>query len=263
MSTHTVKPSPARIADERDLLKRYARHPSRSCGRSWSVSVHASRAKARRALFGSRGALRGPAPDRLARPRPRGGPLRPRARDDVLDLRRTDHPRASFGVTFETGPGRSICPAGSRRRSSGSRRRWRSCRRVWAARRRCRMSRSASDIRGEGPRGVERIPDALLAIVRMTRRSPRTAKSTSLERAHRRPGRQLEIVEGGVEVQEAIESLPERDREVLRLRFVEDLTQREIADGGRRVADAGLAHPQSDRRPASRRGRRGDCCRSR
>ena len=39
----------------------------------------------------------------------------------------------------------------------------------------------------------------------------------------------LGIVEDGVEVQEAMSLLSERDREVLHLRFVEDLTQREIA----------------------------------
>lgn len=40
----------------------------------------------------------------------------------------------------------------------------------------------------------------------------------------------FEIAEDAVEVKDAVEGLPERDREILRLRFVEDLTQREIAD---------------------------------
>ena len=40
----------------------------------------------------------------------------------------------------------------------------------------------------------------------------------------------FEIAEDAVEVRDAVAGLPERDREILRLRFVEDLTQREIAD---------------------------------
>lgn len=61
--------------------------------------------------------------------------------------------------------------------------------------------------------------------------SPQTddGEATSLsERIGDLDGR-FETIEDGVEVLEAIESLSARDREVLRLRFVEDLTQREIA----------------------------------
>ena len=43
---------------------------------------------------------------------------------------------------------------------------------------------------------------------------------------------------------DAFEVLSERDREVLRLRFAEDLTQTEISRARRRLADAGVAdHP--------------------
>lgn len=51
----------------------------------------------------------------------------------------------------------------------------------------------------------------------------------------------LETVEEGVEVAEALEVLSDRDREVLRLRFVEDLTQREIA------AEIGVSQMQISR----------------
>jgi RNA polymerase sigma-B factor len=39
-----------------------------------------------------------------------------------------------------------------------------------------------------------------------------------------------DVVEYGAAIEDTLEDMPERDREVLRLRFVEDLTQTEIAD---------------------------------
>lgn len=49
------------------------------------------------------------------------------------------------------------------------------------------------------------------------------------ERIGRVDGR-FEITEDSAEIQDAVRGLPDRDREILHLRFVEDLTQREIAD---------------------------------
>ena len=54
-------------------------------------------------------------------------------------------------------------------------------------------------------------------------------ESTSLSERIGEPDVRLSTIDDGVEVQDAVEHLSDRDREVLRLRFVEDLTQREIA----------------------------------
>ena len=62
--------------------------------------------------------------------------------------------------------------------------------------------------------------------------------------------------EDAATVERLMRVLTEREREVLRLRFAEDLTQAEIGDAHRRLADARLAdHPPGDR--AAPRGGRG------
>ena len=58
--------------------------------------------------------------------------------------------------------------------------------------------------------------------------------------------------EDSATVERLMRVLTEREREVLRLRFAEDLTQAEIGDAHRRLADARVAdHPPGDR-PAPR-----------
>ena len=63
------------------------------------------------------------------------------------------------------------------------------------------------------------------------------------------------VAEDAATVERLMRVLNDREREVLRLRFAEDLTQAEIGDARRRLADARLAHhPPGDR--AAARGRR-------
>ena len=63
------------------------------------------------------------------------------------------------------------------------------------------------------------------------------------------------VAEAAATVDRLMQVLTDREREVLRLRFEEDLTQSEIGTARRRVADARLAaDPPVDRAPARRGG---------
>ena len=64
------------------------------------------------------------------------------------------------------------------------------------------------------------------------------------------------LAEDAATVERLMGVLSDREREVLRLRFEEDLTQSEIGDARRRLADARLA-PDPAGGDAAARGRRG------
>ena len=60
-----------------------------------------------------------------------------------------------------------------------------------------------------------------------------------------------ELVEDRLTVEAVLPSLDEREREVLRLRFIEDLPQSQIAETDRLLADARLAPSAGDARASS------------
>ncbi len=72
----------------------------------------------------------------------------------------------------------------------------------------------------------------------------------------------LSGIETRLTVGAAAEQLSDRERRVLALRFVHDLTQTEIARADRRIPDADLAHPAAVDRPPRRARRRGSRTRS-
>ena len=85
-----------------------------------------------------------------------------------------------------------------------------------------------------------------------------------------RDDERYELVELDATVSAALEQLPARERPILRMRFVEDLTQTRDRRPRRRLADAGLAPAAPlarqlraldgrPRRPGSRRIRAGSC----
>ena len=89
----------------------------------------------------------------------------------------------------------------------------------------------------------------------------RTATASAPPSAIEDPG--FGDAEDAATVERLMRVLSDREREVLRLRFEEDLTQAEIGDAHRRLPDARLAHhPPGDHPPArSRRGARGSTLR--
>ena len=71
-----------------------------------------------------------------------------------------------------------------------------------------------------------------------------------------RPDGNFDLVDDRLAMEAVLPSLDEREREVLRLRFVEELPQTEIARADRLLADAHLAAPAPLARQAARARRR-------
>ena len=246
----------ARAQEDRRLMARYHRRGRSGRAGAARRALPAARAPARAALPARRRAARRPRPGRLARAAEGDRPLRPRARDRVLVVRRPDHPRRAQAALPRQGLVRS-CPA----RSAGAGRQGR--------------PGGRRDVARAGPRpdaGRDRRADRHHARSRCSRRArprPPTARSRSTARAPTRrrratptPTRSARrtpataIAEDAATVERLMQVLSEREREVLRLRFEEDLTQSEIGAPRRRLPDARLApDPAVDRAPA-RRGRR-------
>ena len=81
----------------------------------------------------------------------------------------------------------------------------------------------------------------------------RTATASATRSATTTTG--FELAEHRALLGTVLAELAERDREILRLRFEEDLTQHEIAAARRRLADAGLAPAAPLADVAAHRGR--------
>ena len=179
----------------------------------------------------------------------------PGARDRVLVVRGADDPRRAQAPLPRQGLGgaRPARPAGARGQGRPRRRRdvARAGPRADAGRDR-RAHRHDARAGARGARGVRRLPRGL-ARPPALRTTTRTATPTPTRSARRTPATASPRTSATVE--RLMRVLSEREREVLRLRFEEDLTQSEIGAARRRVPDARLAaHPPVDRAPA-RRGR--------
>ena len=152
---------------------------------------------------------------------------------------------ASSSATSATARGRSTSRAACRSRSRASRRSARACARSSAATRASTRSRDATGMTVEEvtearlAAGASRLASLDAPFTPARRRRRHGASPTTLGRDDDGPrprrGRAL--------ARAAQRRAHARQREVLRLRFVEDLVQREIAERRRALADARLAHP--------------------
>ena len=85
-----------------------------------------------------------------------------------------------------------------------------------------------------------------------TPRAPATRRPSSRLEALGSQDDRLDLVDDQATVFAAAQHLPERERRILYLRFGEDLTQAEIAEPDRRLADAGLPAAAQVRATAAR-----------
>ena len=188
-------------------------------------------------------------------PRQGDRPLRPRPRDRVLELRGARRSSASSGATSATAPGRCACRA--------------TCRSS-----RCKVDRAVAELSRDlsRPPTVAEIAEPLGAtrsrcsrrsrprrlprdVARRARASATTTRATRSATRSAPTSTASALAEHRATLDAPAPSLTPREREVLRLRFEEDLTQAEIGDADRRHPDAGLADHPPDARPAARRRR--------
>ena len=102
-----------------------------------------------------------------------------------------------------------------------------------------RAARAGADRRARGARGEPQPPAAL---ARPAAGGDDSEEATPADWIGEED-KNFELVEGRVALDAALPHLDERERLVLRLRFVDDMTQSQIAERDRPLADARLAHP--------------------
>ena len=206
--------------------------PRRRSGRARGArrALPAARAPARAPLPARRRAARRPRPGRLARPAEGDRPLRPRARDRVLVLRGPDDPRraqAPLPRQGLVGP-RPARPAGARRAASTASAR--------SSRRELGRAPTPAEIAertGATPEQVLEAREAAGAYRAVSLDRPRDDDEEGERHRRRRIGIEdpgFGVAEDAATVERLMRVLSEREREVLRLRFAEDLTQSEIGE---------------------------------
>ena len=195
-------------------------------------SLHAARPAARRPLRRRGRAVRRSGPGGERRTRQGDRPLRSGARDGVLDLRRPHDPRRAQAAL----PGPGLVGARPPRRTGadpeGGAGDGGAAGEARATRRPSRRSaeRIQATRRG-GAGGDARLPGPPRRLARRDlldgrRRRARAARATGSARRTS----SFDTVEYGEAIGPVLEEISERDRKVLHLRFVEDMTQSEIAD---------------------------------
>ena len=213
-----------------ELLDALRRDPRSDAPRGARHAVPAPGAQPRHALRGRRRAQRRPLPGRERRPDGRAGSLRPLAGRPVRRLRRAHDPRRAAPPLPRprVDPAGSARPAGAHPRRRGDDHEARQRPRALADRR-ARSPRSSSSARTRCSRRWR--PATHAARCRSTSRpaGDEVGDASIGERVGGEdPG--FELVEERSAISAGARVLSDLEREVLRLRFVEDLTQSKIAE---------------------------------
>ena len=161
---------------------------------------------------------------------------------------------ASCAATSATSAGRCASRAISRRRCRRSARRSTSSPSDLGREPETAEVAEAGRDGGGGACSMRSRPPRHRAPPRSTRRSPAAEPdAATMGELVGEVDENIDHAEWGVMLEERLEHLDDRDREVLYLRFVEDLTQKRDRRADRRLADAGLADPQRGARRAPHR----------